>query len=224
MPVVPDGCADIIICNDDPPVLVGPDTRARWPHLLDGMEIVGLRFRPGALRSVLGSTATELVDTSLLLGEISSGAQRLETRLLESQTLQDRIGLLQQWVRERVRLHARDFAVIRACRLISRPGADLTEIARDLGWSTRKLRRAFLEACGYGPKTMQRILRVQQATRLARRSGRQLRLSGLAAASGFADQAHMSREFRSITGYTPAAYLHQSEPQLSRWLEADWPD
>jgi hypothetical protein len=34
----------------------------------------------------------------------------------------------------------------------------------------------------------------------------------------------MTREFRSITGSTPASFLAQSEPGLSRWLDTDWCD
>lgn len=225
MPVIPDGCADIITCDEGAPVLVGPDMQARWPALADNTVITGLRLRPGALRAVIGGPAVELVDTSVPLNDISGTARRLHGDLHSAGTLHGRLALLEQWVRARLCNAARDLAVIRACRMVAaQPYADVAEVAVALGWSVRKAHREFVAACGYGPKTMQRILRVQQVIRLAHRARRPLRLGDVAAAGGFADQAHMIREFRAITGFTPAHYLTQSDPALGRWLDANWSD
>lgn len=224
MPVVPDGCADIILCDNRPPVLVGPDTMARVPQLAVGTVTVGLRFRPGALRGMLGFSAEQLVDRSIRLEQLGAEGGALHQRLVDGGTPDQRLSLLEHWVRSKVNLGTGDLGVLDACRRLARPNSDLAEIATQLGWSTRKLRREFLATCGYGPKTMQRILRVQQASRLAHRIRSPLRLSDLAARSGFSDQAHMTREFRAITGSTPATFLARSEPGLSRWLDPDWPD
>lgn len=224
MPIVPDGCADIILCDDRAPVLVGPDTVARFPQLAGGAVIVGLRFRPGALRSILGFSTEQLVDRSIPLEQLSADSRTLHHRLVDAGTPDQRLNLLEQWVRAKVNLAMSDLGVIHACRRLAKPSSDLAEIAHQMGWSTRKLRREFLATCGYGPKTMQRILRVQQASRLAHRSPAPLRLSELALRSGFSDQAHMTREFRAITGSTPTTFLARSEPGLSQWLDSDWPE
>jgi AraC-like DNA-binding protein len=225
MPVVPDGCADIITCDDGPPVLVGPDLHARWPALTDNTVITGLRLRPGALRAVLDGPAVELVDTSIPLIDVSSVARRLHADLYSADTLHDRLALLEQWVRARLRNAARDLAVIHACHLLAtQPYAEVAEVAAALGWSLRKTHREFIAACGYGPKTMQRILRVQHVMRTVHCARQTPRLIDVAASGGFADQAHMTREFHAITGFTPAHYLTQSDPALGRWLDADWSD
>jgi AraC-like DNA-binding protein len=224
-PVVPDGCADIITCDDGAPVVVGPDTRTRWPALAEGAVITGLRLRPGALRAVLGCPAVPLVDTSVQLHDVAAAARPLHADLHGADTLHARLALLEQWVRERLHGAARDLAVIHACRtLAAQPGTDLAEVAFALSWSVRTLHREFVAACGYGPKTMQRILRVQHVMRSAHRARPPLRLSDVAAGGGYADQAHMTREFRAITGFTPAHYLSQSHPALGRWLDAEWLD
>jgi AraC-like DNA-binding protein len=223
LPVVPDGCADIITCDDGAPVLVGPDTRARSPALADGAVITGLRLRPGALRAVMGCRGVDLVDTSVRLDDITIAARRLNWDLQGAGTLRDRLALLEQWVRARWRRRPGDLAVVHACRMFAaEPAADVADVAATLGWNARRLHREFSAACGYGPKTMQRILRVQHVMRAAHRARQPLRLSDMAASGGFADQAHMTREFRSITGFTPTHYLAQSDPALGRWLDADW--
>jgi transcriptional regulator GlxA family with amidase domain len=79
------------------------------------------------------------------------------------------------------------------------PGERVDELAAALGFSERQLRRRFLAAVGYGPKTLQRVLRLRRF--LAERD-----VDGLAAAAvgaGYADQAHLARDCRALTGLTP---------------------
>ncbi|WP_326938482.1 helix-turn-helix domain-containing protein [Amycolatopsis rifamycinica] len=70
--------------------------------------------------------------------------------------------------------------------------------------SERRLRRRFVQAVGYGPATYLRISRFQRAVALAPRVAG---LAALAAAAGYADQAHLSRDCRALTGLTPRRYF-----------------
>ena len=70
--------------------------------------------------------------------------------------------------------------------------------------SERRLRRRFVQAVGYGPATYLRVTRFQRAVALASRVPG---LAALAAAAGYADQAHLSRDCRALTGLTPRAYF-----------------
>jgi AraC-like DNA-binding protein len=79
-------------------------------------------------------------------------------------------------------------------------------LADRIGFSERHLRRRCVAALGYGPKTLDRILRFQCFRRLAARDGR-LSLAELAAAAGYADQSHLTRECLRLAGETPAAHL-----------------
>lgn len=73
-------------------------------------------------------------------------------------------------------------------------------MAADLGLSERQLRRTCLDAFGYGPKVLQRILRFQQAKRLIE-SG--VPLADVAYQAGYSDQAHLTREVTSLAATTP---------------------
>jgi transcriptional regulator GlxA family with amidase domain len=81
-------------------------------------------------------------------------------------------------------------------------------MARQLGLSERTLRRRCETAFGYGPKTLARILRFQRFLRLLRRSA-EPRLADIAAACGFADQAHLTRDVRALGGLTPGGFVDQ---------------
>jgi AraC-like DNA-binding protein len=79
--------------------------------------------------------------------------------------------------------------------------------------SESQLRRRCLMAVGVGPKTLQRTLRFQGYLALAQANGDRLSLgrghglADLAALTGYADHAHLSRECLRLTGVTPRELL-----------------
>ncbi|WP_405064617.1 helix-turn-helix transcriptional regulator [Kribbella sp. NBC_01505] len=77
-------------------------------------------------------------------------------------------------------------------------------LARGLGISERQLHRRCLAAFGYGPKMLDRVLRMNAALDRAR-TGRAL--AEVAAVSGYADQAHFTREVKALTGLAPKTLL-----------------
>ena len=83
----------------------------------------------------------------------------------------------------------------------------------DLGLSARQLHRRCVRSFGYGPTTLTRILRFQRFLAVAPRCPS---IAAGAAAAGFADQAHLARECRSIAGMTPTALVRSvqtADPQ-----------
>ena len=102
--------------------------------------------------------------------------------------------LLQRAVAARMTMPDPIIAV--AARALRGPGS-IADTADRLGLSERQLRRRCLTAFGYGPKTLQRILRFQRALTLAR-SG--MPLADTAVETGYVDQAHLSHEVRRLAG------------------------
>lgn len=100
------------------------------------------------------------------------------------------------------------YALVRAIAadMLGRPpDARVGAIARDHGLSERTLQRLFRELVGVSPKWVLRRHRVHEATeRLA--ADPDTDLAGLAYALGYADQAHLTGDFRAQVGVTPAAY------------------
>ena len=75
--------------------------------------------------------------------------------------------------------------------------------------SVRSLQRLFAAYIGVSPKAVLARYRLQDAV-AAIDAGEVDDLAGLAAALGWFDQAHFSRDFRSVVGTTPSAYLQRS--------------
>jgi AraC-like DNA-binding protein len=85
----------------------------------------------------------------------------------------------------------------------------LTDIADAANLPPYRLFRAFERATGMSPHGYQRQARIRLAIRLIRGGDA---LSEVAAAAGFADQAHLTRSFRRAMGITPGAYRRACRP------------
>lgn len=80
----------------------------------------------------------------------------------------------------------------------------LADLAADAGLSRYQFLRAFTRLTGLPPHAYLLQRRVQHARRLVRGG---LPLAEAAAASGFADQSHMTRSFKRCFGLTPGVFL-----------------
>ena len=221
--ILPDGCADIIVCDDHPPTVAAPDAMTRRVQLRDGSMLTGIRLRPGAWHAVFGCPASQFLNSGPLLSDVAAGAWKLHQAVLQASNLADRLAALEGWVRNAlVRATADDRTIIAACRMLSRDPVAISAVADSLDWNVRTMHRRFLAACGYGPKHFQKIMRIQAVLRAAQ-AVPSAGLAELAMATGFADQAHMTRDFRSITGLTPADYFRATAPQgWGAWMNEAW--
>ena len=167
--IIPDGCVDIIAVAEGPSQIAGPATRTQLDRLLPLSVIVGIRFRPGAARAVLKCSASELLDRNPDLRDLDEpGASALGDALCAAASAAGKRQAMERWVRARVEGdEVMDASVVLAARtLFTDRRQTIDRLAHELGWSARRLHRRFVAACGYGPKMLQRILRLQRAIRL----------------------------------------------------------
>lgn len=84
----------------------------------------------------------------------------------------------------------------------------LDDLSRRAGVAPRTLQRMFASCAGVSPTWVIRRFRLIEAAELVR-EGQQADWSGVAAALGYADQAHLTRDFARTLGQTPAAYARE---------------
>lgn len=206
--VIPDGTIDLQWIDGDLRV-AGPDREAKEERLPGGTIVIGVRFRPAAAQAWLGVAASELVGQRVALEDLwGAKARRLSGDI---RTLASR-GSLGAGLESILAGHAvdrpADAAMRAAHAFIERgppPGVPLVPwLARAVAMSERTLRRRFDDCFGYGPKTLDRILRYQRFLRIARASSSPAAV--LAAEAGYADQPHLIRESRHLSGVTPKAH------------------
>ncbi|WP_431279594.1 helix-turn-helix domain-containing protein [Leifsonia poae] len=83
------------------------------------------------------------------------------------------------------------------------------QLADRFGIGVRHLQRLVAGHIGFGPKWLIQRYRLQEAA-AALRSDSPPALADLAVELGYADQAHFGREFKSVIGWTPGAYLAEA--------------
>jgi AraC-like DNA-binding protein len=201
--VLPDGFVDIVWGRSL--WVRGADTRMHTIGSAPGSTFLGVRLRPGAAHSVLGVPATTIVDRRVFLTDLwGAAADRLAEELDSAPSLEAAGGLLATAILERLaRSDEPDRAVNEiALRAWTRPPLSVRGLADDLGLSERQLLRRCCSAVGYGPKTLDRIIRFQRFRALSARSP-ELCLARAAALAGYADQPHLTRECRRLAGETP---------------------
>lgn len=191
--MLPDGCMDLI-WHDGELLIAGPDTVAHVERDRPGSSYAGLRFAPGAGPSLLGARARELRDLRVPLDALWPAALARE---LAGRAEPDPAAALEAWAVERVRAAGPADRPPLAVAAALGAGRPVGEVAAATGLGERQLRRRCEAAFGYGPKTLARVLRLQRALALAR-AGRAF--AEVAADAGYADQPHLSREVRALTG------------------------
>lgn len=195
--VLPDGCMDLL-WNGARLSVVGPDTMARWVRPSGGAS-AALRFSGGVGPALLGLAASELRDTTVGWTDLAPAS----AHVLEEQVAEDPHTALVTWLTAAAGRRSIDPLGPRVLRAVQ-TRTPVARIAEDAGLSARQLHRRCLDAFGYGPQHLTRVVRLQDALASARKG---LPLARVAAECGYSDQPHLAREVRALTGTTVTALL-----------------
>lgn len=222
--VVPTGHVHVVFRLGDEPLRLYPHGPDRSPERLEGPVVGGARvrahlrsverpvpsvgalLRPGAVRALLGASASELTGRHILLEDLwGRAAGELAGRLREAETHDDRLRLLEEALLARA-IEARTVvpdrrAAFAAARLSA--GARVGDVAAALGESPRRFGAHFEEAVGLSPKRFSRVVRAGEALALGARRP-ELSWTAVASRVGYVDLSHLHRELRAIAGVTPS--------------------
>jgi AraC-like DNA-binding protein len=188
--------------------VVGVTTKL-FRRSLHGRGLIrAVRLRAGAASAVLALPSVfELTDQVVPLRSFFSQLPTVERRVLAKD---DSAGFAQlsQWllsVRQPLSENAR-LAVMTVDRLRQRSEVtSVAEVCQLAGLSIRPLQRLFRDFVGVSPKWVIRRERLREVA-LALEKGTERSLADLAASLGYADHAHLTRDFRQATGKLPSAF------------------
>jgi AraC-like DNA-binding protein len=208
--IVPDACVDIVWSPRHGAIVAGPDTGPWLSRVEPGEVIFGARFLPGAGGAALGVPLQELRDRRVSFADIGLDPRE---QLGGGTELRDVPALLLATASRLVAYGPPDHAVQAAVVRLLDPRQRVDQLARHLGFSERQLRRRFQISAGYGPKTVQRVLRLRRFA-----AGAQADLARSALIAGYSDQAHLTRECLRLTGLSPTQFLSHRSPQAAASL------
>ena len=231
----------LIVTLDDPlQVAAHPDPAAppgRYDTLLGGLHTtpativhdgrqsgIQVGLSPLGARTLLGLPAGELANVDVSASDVLGPfADELRDRIRSVPTWAERFRIVDELLASRCASAVLPPPeVVHAWRLLRSSGGTVStaELAREVGWSGRYLSRRFNVEIGLSPKAAARVARFD-VTRRRLQDGAPS-LAALAAACGYYDQAHLTREFSEFAGCPPARWL--AEEQLPPFRNVQDPD
>lgn len=183
---------------------------------------VGTMLSPAAGRLVLGRSVAEVVDSSVELadllpdGRVVDGVRTAMARDPHDPAAHlEAIAHVESWLATHLPVDEPGLLVNRLVAWLARHPevGRVEEVAREVGLSERTLQRLVEQRIGLSPKWLLQRRRLHDAVE-ALKAGRGT-LADLAADLGYADQAHFTHDFRTVTGMTPGEYLRDQPPRPS---------
>lgn len=191
-------------------IVHGPQSRYYMAGPKPPGVVVGVSFRPGMAAAILGASLPELRDRHVSIEDLwGYRGLDLHERLAAMADPPDVCRALEAELIARIR---RPLLIHPAVAYALRSGAvdagpqRVSAIQKHSGYSPRRFIELFHDAVGLTPKHYYRVRRFSSALAQLARSRGEAKLAEVALASGYADQAHLSREFRELAGVTPSAY------------------
>jgi AraC-like DNA-binding protein len=191
-----DSCWDMIFITSrgkTTVLLSGPSTKTTPVHYKAGNVNFGIRFKPSSfLTHVPVITMIDVTKPlpmptpdTFMLGAITFPLPSYETVDAFLHEL-EKLGLLSDSPIVREALYGKGYAM-----------------------SKRTLQRHFAKATGLTPYQVKQIARAREAVGMLQRG---VSITQVVHELGYADQAHMTRQLKQLTGYTPAQNSKRDEP------------
>jgi AraC-like DNA-binding protein len=214
--VLPPPCVNLVVSGDG--AWIQGLVRGRYCYTLrDSGRLFGVSFQPAGFRGFLDTSVARLVERAI---EVQAAFGVAGDRMVEAvRRLDDdvaRVELVEAFLRTRlprpdanVRLLNGLVEQITTDRSITR----VDQVAHASGISVRNLQRLFREFIGISPKWVIQRCRLQEAA-ASLDSDNPTDLAWLALELGYADQAHLARDFKAIVGRTPSEYARGGRPEV----------
>jgi AraC-like DNA-binding protein len=166
--------------------------------------------------TLLGLPMEQLSGQTVDLVEVlGAGGRRLAERLRQTPSWRQRFELLDRFLLGRLERGPRPSPEVGWAwrRLEATGGAvPIGRLAGEVGWSHKQLIAKFRQQVGLRPKTAARLVRFEDVLRRLDGECGRLDWADLAREVGYADQAHLVRDFREFTGTTPTAFAARTLP------------
>ena len=202
----------------------------QWGYFVSGPKpcgaVAGVSFRTGAAGAVLGLPIAEITDRHVSIDELwGSGGRSMRQRLWDAG---EPMAILQALEQALVSRLTRPLLIHPAvAHALADPVqgwgfARISNVQRHTGYSPKHFISLFRDAVGLTPKHYYRVKRFAAALR-AIAGGAGSSLAETAASLGYADQSHLTREFRAFAGITPTQYRPRGTDSVLHHMATEIP-
>lgn len=173
------------------------------------VENILVQLRPWVVAKLFRTPASELTGCCVDLSDLFAGADGLLDSLA-SRPFSDRQAVMEGWLKNRLFNGESSGALLGVTEAVRRieasfsgggGGLEIGCLCREMSVGERLLQRLFRDWVGVSPKAYACLIRYCEAERRVSEGHALLRV---AMDLGFADQAHLSREFKRFAGVSPS--------------------
>ncbi len=178
-------------------------------------HLLHLFLTPLGVRGILGVSSAEIASAVVNLSDIwGCRAGDLVESLIEAGTWRRRFAILDRAFMARIKPIASQPELAWAWRKLAQTHGSMPieQIAREIGWSRWHFSRRFRVEIGVTPKSAARVFRFERACGLIK--DQRPSLAHVASACGYYDQAHMTREWNTLAGCSPSAWIASEDTFL----------
>jgi AraC-like DNA-binding protein len=193
------------------PLVYGVSRKVFVRRLEGAGQVLGVKFRPGAFRPFAGGPVAALADRAVPAAVVfGPEVERVGREILAQDDLAAMGALADRFLLRRLPAAPADPRIAEVAALVEAITASprllrVDELARGLEVSVRRLQRLFAEYVGVSPKWVLCRARLHEAAARAD-EGARIDWAALAADLGYADQAHLTRDFTAAVGAPPGRY------------------
>lgn len=222
--VLPDGYTEIIFLFGNPcsidqpsglqplpsPFLMGLLGKPVLLHGTGRLEVLGVKCFPWTVFDLLSLPPSN--DGLRLFKHPIAGLQPALAKQVEAGQIVEALAQLKQYFLIDQTNLATDNTLFKAGTAMSKANGTLpvSRVAEAAHATVRTLERKFKQAAGYTVKDVSGLMRFEQV-RNHLWFHPNASLAGLAQELGYADQAHLSKEFKRYSGTTPAAFARKAK-------------
>ncbi|MDU1890254.1 MAG: DUF6597 domain-containing transcriptional factor [Dysgonomonas sp.] len=208
--VLPDGCVDIIFSFDVKtgklkPLIVGTMTVFEDVLYSGEFKMIGVRFNPGGITALTRIPVWHFTNSKIDAFSAETIFNNQFYEGLEGKTTEDIFSYIDSFLLGKLSsLIIPDQRIQYAISLIRKHNGNfsIAELAEKSCLSNRQFERRFLSAVGVSAKTFSRIIRFRNTCNFIQTTTQQS-LFDTAIDCGYYDHAHLIKDFKSLSGYSP---------------------
>lgn len=205
MPIVPDGCMDIIY-QDGKLLCVGAMSEAFIVKIKPNDYSFGIRFKPSILPLLLDIKGNNLTDKKIALIDISTKLfTMLDFKEEDENKKVVKLDAIFEKLFEKIEVNK---SIVKAVEFIvsNQGNIQIKDLEQKLGLSSRQIQRLFQNYIGYSTKKFCNIIRFFSLFKeLIKKDIKNLSMKSYD--YGYCDQAHLNKEFKKFSNFTPTDEL-----------------
>jgi AraC-like DNA-binding protein len=191
--------------------LYGQITQFKNILLTDETALIIVVFQPTGIKKLLGIPAVELRDNIINLEDIlDEKSLEIEEKLAIASTIEEKSDILNLFftsiaVKSK---NEKEQTVTSSINFIFKNKGVVTnsQLIKFTGYTERHIERLFMDSIGLNPKQFSNIIKLNCFLQQLKNKSNYTNLTEIAYNVGYADQSHLIKEFKKITGLTPTTY------------------